>query len=98
MGQPNTATRLERSTVGPTRGSSFLPSVGNGFVNLKQFLSNFRGYLAVRDQQTNLRLKWIAGRGRIENLDSLDQSIEPQSKRRIGNIVNFCQFLERTGG
>src|SRR5262245_42356668 len=75
-----------------TTESSF-PSI-QPFVNAQQFLAGAGRDFTVGDEQSNLRVEGIAGRAVVEHFDSLDEAIEPHSKRWIRHLVELSELLQ----
>jgi len=63
----------------------------------QKFFENLRVQLAVGEMRAELALEIVVNLLAVEDFDLLNQPVEAQPKRRIGNVVGVRQILERTG-
>src|SRR5476651_2021954 len=63
----------------------------------QKFFENLRVQLAVGKVRAEMALEIVVNLLAVEDFDLLNQPVEAQPERRVGNIVGVRQFLERTG-
>jgi hypothetical protein len=63
----------------------------------QKFFKNLRVQFAVSEMRAELALEIVINFLAVEDFDLLNQPVEAQAERGIGNVVGVGQILERTG-